>query len=150
MSAQRCTQPSYLQRSLKVTGSNIEKEIVVHPDEIRGNQRRLNTRTDVDSLFQYQFDLQTSLLDWCIDLAVAGIFYPHSILHSKLWLIQKSHAKYGNIKMLVLTLIFFSNINLTSRNLGVISFSRISGQQWSSELDNPIFDPAKQIVTHPE
>ena len=49
----RCAQPFYLQRSLKIKGSNIEQEIVAHPEELRRNRRRQNTRTDVDTLFQY-------------------------------------------------------------------------------------------------
>ena len=128
MSAQRCTQPCYLQRSLKFSGSNIEQEIVAHPEELRRNRRRLNTLTDVDTLLRYRFDLQISPLDWFAELAVGGIFCPHSIFHSKLWLIHKSHDESVDIKMLVLTLIFFSNINLTSRNHYMISFGRISGQ----------------------
>ena len=53
----RCTQLFYLQRLLKVTGSNIEHEIVAHPDELRRNRQRRNARTDVDTLFQYLPDL---------------------------------------------------------------------------------------------
>ena len=59
----RCTQPFYLRRSLEVTGSNIEHDIVAHPEELRRNRRRQNTRTDVDTLFQCRFDLQTSPFD---------------------------------------------------------------------------------------
>ena len=63
MSAHRCTQPFYLQRSLKVTGANIEQEIVAHPEELRCNRRHQNIRTEVETLFQYRFDLQTLPLD---------------------------------------------------------------------------------------
>ena len=59
----RCTQPSYLLRSLKVTGSNIEQEIVPHPEQLKRNRRRQKYLHDVYILFQYRFDLQTSPLD---------------------------------------------------------------------------------------
>ena len=48
---------------IKGYGINIGQEIVAHPEELRRNRRRQNIRTEVDTLFQYRFDLQTSPLE---------------------------------------------------------------------------------------
>ena len=86
-SAHRCTQPFYLQRSLKVTGSNIEQEIVAHAEELRHNRRRQNTHADLDLLFQHRFDLQTSPFGrpsfTGSALKVLFLFSPYSISQSR-------------------------------------------------------------------
>ena len=43
-----------------------------------------------------------------------ALFSPYSTLHSKLWFIHKSPAESGYTKILVRTLTYFSNIDLTS------------------------------------
>ena len=60
---------------------------------------------------------------------------------------HKSHAESGDTKILVRTLTYFSNIDLTSRNHYVTSFGRILGQRRPSRLPYSILH-SRLWLTH--
>ena len=69
------------------------RQIVAHPEESYRICRCQNTRKDGEFLFKRRFDVYKSLPDARSLLGSAGDLQagPNSILHSRLWLIQRSH-----------------------------------------------------------